>query len=86
MAQARKRTTSAPRRITEAQHRQIAKRVIEMAEFRNQMRMRNVEQTHLERAHSPIRRIGRDVANLAMLTVLVAMVGGIVAMQAMAGG
>jgi hypothetical protein len=87
MSKPRKSTSSPrPRRLTEAQHRRIAERVMAVAEFRNEMRMRNVEREHLARAHSPIRRIGRDVANLAMLVVLVSVIGGVVIMQAMAGG
>jgi hypothetical protein len=87
MARARKTTTTtASRPLTAAQHRRIAEKVMAMSQFRNEMRMRNVEREHIERAHSPIRRIGRDVANLAMLVVLVSVIGGVVIMQATAGG
>jgi hypothetical protein len=87
MARALKTTTSArPRRLTAAQHRRIADRVMAVHAFRNEMRARNVEREHLARSHRPFRRIGRDVGNLLMLTVLVAIIGGVVVMQAMAGG
>jgi hypothetical protein len=88
MSKAKRKTTTPiyNRPLTARQRRQIANRVMAVASFRNEMRARNAERQQLERLHRPARRIGREIGNLFMLTVLVAVLAGVVVMQAMAGG